>query len=755
MPTRNRTARPMRILVVNPPFRVARDFIDYPYFANIGALNVAAALRNAGADVRVADSFALPESGAAPDAKDGFLVGVAPGRFVDCIEGEFDAAVVCASVFHAPFRADAAMSAFLKRFRKRFPAVTLAAADAWFGGMHYVDYENAGFFKRYPEFDLLFRGESEAALARWATGGLKLKKQTAAPSAACEPGELPTPDWSMIDTANYFAFLGRFFESTGRREEFAAAAPPYLPFVASRGCLYGCAFCSCHAVGDARRFRKYPIARVEKHLAELKEEFGVAGVVALDGLANADGKRFGRLLDTAKRLGLKMTFVNGLRADRLEKSHVRKLSAVCPSIAVSAESASDRVRNSILKKGLRLSAVERAAAWAKEFGLPFGIHYMIGVPGETKAEINATLEHAVAMADRFGANPMMQFCAPLPGTPLDGSASGKGKKTLLGGDYFSRFHTAPGVDSKDFTADELRRMMALFNARLKQARPEKLIINLTYRCNNKCEMCAIGGRPKRDRELAACADLLREYRENGFRTADFDGGEPTLHPDLLKIVSTARALGYERINVTTNGRRLRDRAFASRLLLSGITDLLVSLYGHTAALHESITGVRGSFEQTAAGIRNAVRLRPERIAFGVNTVLTEKNYRAAAEIGGFIASLGVAKWNVQFPTPHGRAEARHQPDLDAACAVMADVSRAFAGRLDIRVINLPPCMMPDPAGASLTDAEKFSWHMAFVDTPPENLGSYLAKTRVRIPRCADCVCRIVCEGVYDFGGGGR
>ena len=50
-----------RVLVVHPPASIARDFIDYPYFSELGAVQVAAVL-GAIAEVALVDAFALPEA---------------------------------------------------------------------------------------------------------------------------------------------------------------------------------------------------------------------------------------------------------------------------------------------------------------------------------------------------------------------------------------------------------------------------------------------------------------------------------------------------------------------------------------------------------------------------------------------------------------------------------------------------------------------------------------------------------------------
>ena len=53
----------LRVLVVHPPVSVARDFIDYPYFADLGAAQLAAVLRARGDAAVLVDAYALGRSG--------------------------------------------------------------------------------------------------------------------------------------------------------------------------------------------------------------------------------------------------------------------------------------------------------------------------------------------------------------------------------------------------------------------------------------------------------------------------------------------------------------------------------------------------------------------------------------------------------------------------------------------------------------------------------------------------------------------
>src|SRR6476646_9344931 len=52
----------MRVLVVHPPVSVARDFIDYPYFADLGAVQLAGVLAARGDGVELCDAYALDGS---------------------------------------------------------------------------------------------------------------------------------------------------------------------------------------------------------------------------------------------------------------------------------------------------------------------------------------------------------------------------------------------------------------------------------------------------------------------------------------------------------------------------------------------------------------------------------------------------------------------------------------------------------------------------------------------------------------------
>ena len=95
-------------------------------------------------------------------------------------------------------------------------------------------------------------------------------------------------------------------------------------------------------------------------------------------------------------------------------------------------------------------------------------------------------------------------------------------------------------------------------------------LSLTLACDSLCLFCAQEGLPPRavDRgELPAQLDALRS---GGFNEVTFAGGEPALVPWLADAVTAARAAGFARVGLQTNGRRAAESAARAVATLPGI-----------------------------------------------------------------------------------------------------------------------------------------------------------------------------------------
>jgi len=135
-------------------------------------------------------------------------------------------------------------------------------------------------------------------------------------------------------------------------------------------------------------------------------------------------------------------------------------------------------------------------------------------------------------------------------------------------------------------------------------------IDLTSRCNMHCPICfARAGAPGRVAEVdydQAVRQLqaLRDLRPTPCTAIQFTGGEPTIHPDFLRIVSAAREMGFSHIQIATNGLRLADADFAGQCHQAGLHTLYLQFDGVGEEAHRYTRNFPGIWEKKLAVIEN-------------------------------------------------------------------------------------------------------------------------------------------------------
>ena len=151
-------------------------------------------------------------------------------------------------------------------------------------------------------------------------------------------------------------------------------------------------------------------------------------------------------------------------------------------------------------------------------------------------------------------------------------------------------------------------------------------IELTHRCNLRCLHCYLGDQDaigrNRDKELHTdqWTRILDEITEAGCLYLLITGGEPLLRRDFATIYSHAKRRGLL-VTIFTNGTGITGE------VLDLFEDLPphfveISIYGATAATHEGITGVEGSYELCLKGIE---RLLASKIDLRLKTILMTRN----------------------------------------------------------------------------------------------------------------------------------
>lgn len=130
--------------------------------------------------------------------------------------------------------------------------------------------------------------------------------------------------------------------------------------------------------------------------------------------------------------------------------------------------------------------------------------------------------------------------------------------------------------------------------------PCELHIDLTDGCNERCIHCYIPKGQARFIGAQVFYKAVREFRDAQGMTLYVSGGECMLHPQFITFLRFARELNLNIIvmsNLTLCDERMVD---ALREIDPQLVN--VSLYSMDAAIHDSITGVSGSWQKTMNAI---------------------------------------------------------------------------------------------------------------------------------------------------------
>ncbi|MEN6665421.1 MAG: tetraether lipid synthase Tes [Phycisphaerae bacterium] len=139
-------------------------------------------------------------------------------------------------------------------------------------------------------------------------------------------------------------------------------------------------------------------------------------------------------------------------------------------------------------------------------------------------------------------------------------------------------------------------------------------IDLTNRCNMRCPICfanagVTGYVSQPDYEqVVRQLQALRDLRPYPCTAIQFTGGEPTIHPDFLRIVATARDIGFSHIQIATNGIKMADADFARAAHEAGLHTLYMQFDGVGEEPHRHTRNYPGIWAKKLAAIENCRRL---------------------------------------------------------------------------------------------------------------------------------------------------
>lgn len=214
---------------------------------------------------------------------------------------------------------------------------------------------------------------------------------------------------------------------------------------------------------------------------------------------------------------------------------------------------------------------------------------------------------------------------------------------------------------------------------------------LTEGCNLRCRHCWIA--PEFQTENQTCSALsldlfksiIKQAKSLGLSGVKLTGGEPLMHPDIIRILRHIRS---EDLNLTieTNGV-LCTPEIVQEIKTCKNNFVSVSLDGSDAKTHEWVRGVFGCFEAALKGVKNLIAggIKPQIIM-----CIMRRNKNQMEPLVRLADSLGAESVKFNITMPIARGEKLHKNDdtltIEELVELGAWVENSLSASTNLRIV---------------------------------------------------------------------
>ena len=294
-----------------------------------------------------------------------------------------------------------------------------------------------------------------------------------------------------------------------------------------------------------------------------------------------------------------------------------------------------------------------------------------------------------------------------------------------------------------------------------QPAAELVEIQLGHMCNNRCVFCSSGQATELGQalpmELAPVLAALERAKRQQAKKVTFLGGEPTLQRAFLPALRRATDLGFEEIEIFTNGVKAARKSFVNEVAAIGRFSWRFSIQGGNQHAHDEAVVKPGAFKRICRAMDN-VRAHGHRVT--ANACINERSYRSLPDYVGLVQRHGIEQLHIDVVRPSsagqrtdaylGEIMPRHV-DMAPYFDAMLTAFEAWDPEFDVNVGNYPYCLLPQWSHRihhggmeTLTLASDLANDLTEKD-------KYAAQHSDKLhgPRCRACAFEQQCSGVFD------
>ncbi len=220
-----------------------------------------------------------------------------------------------------------------------------------------------------PEFvDYIVQGEGEKAILKIINGGAK--ERIIREERIKDLDSLSFQPWSMFTKLPY---------------DYSCPwmdMKPVFTMNTSRGCPFGCSFCSVSSIWG-KQYTYFSADRIVSEIEYLIKNYNVKGIYFREDNFTLNINRTKEFCEKLIKKNINIKWACETRVDNMSKELIRLMSAAgCRAVYLGVESGSQRVLD-ILNKKITIEQTEKAVKWCKKYDIRSYCSLITGVPGET------------------------------------------------------------------------------------------------------------------------------------------------------------------------------------------------------------------------------------------------------------------------------------------------------------------------------------------------------------------------------------
>jgi molybdenum cofactor biosynthesis enzyme MoaA len=281
---------------------------------------------------------------------------------------------------------------------------------------------------------------------------------------------------------------------------------------------------------------------------------------------------------------------------------------------------------------------------------------------------------------------------------------------------------------------------------------QDLYIQVTKDCNQECIFCT---QPKEEEYLSLerIKKMALGWKEGGSDSIVLTGGEPSLHPDILKIIGFLSEIGMTQ-RMITNGANFSDRGFCQKVMDAGLRKFHFSVHSHLPEVAKLISK-KDNLQKALEGIKNLQDMGAE---VSINQTIITLNYPYLPDFVRYMTDRfpKIRHFVLNFVEIGGRAAENRWvvPKLSDVELKLWEALRLLRERgCQMRVERVPLCYMVDFEVFSsetrriLGNQEYHSYFLSKDKTQITGKDTIYSSDYTKSDDCAQCGLSRICVGV--------